>query len=102
VGLGPELRYAGSMIEVRQTGVSDPLEFEVTINSGGSSTRHRVTMSKSDYQRLAHGHAADLCVRAAFLFLLDRGPKESILRAFDVSMIGRYFPDFEQRLPDYF
>jgi hypothetical protein len=34
-------------------------------------------------------------VRACFDFLLEREPKESILRSFDVTVIGRYFPEFE-------
>jgi hypothetical protein len=33
--------------------------------------------------------------------LLDREPKESILRRFDVTVISRYFPEFEQELPHY-
>ena len=38
---------------------------------------------------------------AAFRFLLDREPKESILRRFDAEIIGRYFPEFERELPHY-
>src|SRR5437773_10993659 len=34
-------------------------------------------------------------------FLLDREPKESILRRFDVIVTSRYFPDFERELPHY-
>jgi hypothetical protein len=34
-------------------------------------------------------------VRASFAFLLDHEPKESILRAFDLPIIGRYFPRYE-------
>ena len=41
------------------------------------------------------------CVKAAFRFLLDREPKEAILSRFDVSVISRYFPDFETKLPRY-
>jgi hypothetical protein len=33
--------------------------------------------------------------------LLDREPKESILGHFDVAVISRYFPEFEQELPRY-
>jgi len=33
--------------------------------------------------------------------LLDREPKESILRRFDVTEISRYFPEFERELPHY-
>ena len=32
-------------------------------------------------------------------FLLDREPKEAILRVFDISVIRRYFPDFDAAFP---
>ena len=35
-------------------------------------------------------------VERCFAFLLEREPKESILRRFDVSVIARYFPEFER------
>ena len=38
---------------------------------------------------------------AAFRFLLDRERKESILGRFDVTVISRYFPEFERELPRY-
>ena len=42
-------------------------------------------------------------MRAAFDFLLTREPRESILRRFDLPVIGRYFPEWEaevaRRLP---
>ena len=44
-------------------------------------------------------HTPELCIEAAFRFLLDREPKESILRWFDITVICRYFPDFERELP---
>ena len=34
-------------------------------------------------------------------FLLDREPKESILGAFDISAIRRYFPEFDKAFPAY-
>jgi hypothetical protein len=33
--------------------------------------------------------------------LLDREPKESILRHFDVTAISSYFPEFEREMPRY-
>ena len=36
-----------------------------------------------------------------FRFLLDREPKEAILARFDISVIGRYFPEFGAELPAY-
>jgi hypothetical protein len=33
-------------------------------------------------------------VEASFWFLLEREPKESILRRFDLAVIEQYFPDY--------
>ena len=90
------------MIEVTQTGHSDPLTFDVVIRESGNATRHQVTMSMRDYDRLTNGSCPlEHCVEAAFRFLLDREPKEAILSRFNVSVISRYFPDFETKLPRY-
>jgi hypothetical protein len=89
------------MIEVKQSGDRDPMRFEVTVTGSGTTTSHEVTMSAGDYERLAQGAAPDRLVEAAFRFLLDRELKESILGRFDVKVIGTYFPEFEQRLPEY-
>jgi hypothetical protein len=57
-------------------------------------------MGQDTGQRLSAGnHTPERCVEAAFRFLLDREPKESILGRFDVTLISRYFPDFAQELP---
>jgi hypothetical protein len=37
-------------------------------------------------------------VEASFDFLLEREPQESILREFDLIVIGRYFPDYEREM----
>lgn len=90
------------MIEVKQTGHADPLTFEVRIREDGNESRHDVTMSRTDYDRLSQGSCLpDHCVEAAFRFLLDREPKEAILSRFDVSVISRYFPEFEKEMPRY-
>jgi hypothetical protein len=90
------------MIEVRRTGEGDSLEFEVVVREGKGETRHHVTMSQETCERLTAGkHAPERCLEAAFRFLLDREPKESILSRFDVSVISRYFPEFERELPRY-
>jgi len=56
---------------------------------GEGETRHHVTMSRQMCDRLAAGkHTPERCLEAAFRFLLDREPKESILRRFDVTVAG--------------
>lgn len=90
------------MIEVRRTDDGDPLNFEVIVRDGGTETHHKVTMSKPTYDRLTRGRCTpERCVEAAFHFLLDREPKESILGRFDVTIISRYFSEFERELPRY-
>lgn len=88
-------------IDVARVRDADPLEFEVTVREGQGETRHRVTLAQADFVRLSAGGAAEGTIEAAFRFLLDREPKEAILRRFDVSVISTYFPEFEQRLTDY-
>ncbi|WGR93917.1 MULTISPECIES: hypothetical protein [unclassified Bradyrhizobium] len=92
------------MIEVRPTSEGDPLEFEVIVRVGVGSgeTRYRVTMARTTCERLTKGsYTPERCIEAAFQFLLDREPKESILRRFDITVISRYFSEFERELPRY-
>jgi hypothetical protein len=90
------------MIEVRRTSDRDPLRFEVVVREGADATRHRVTMSLSGFDAFAaRSHSPEQCVEAAFRFLLDREPKEAILKSFDVSVIARYFPEFHREFPNY-
>ena len=90
-------------IEVRRTADGDPLEFAVVVREGGGESRHHVTMSRETCGRLIAGRHPDVaCIEAAFRFLLDREPKESILGRFDVTAISRYFPAFEREMPRYF
>ena len=87
------------MIKVEQTSEGDPLEFEVIVSVGSGETRHHVTLAR---ERLAMGtHTPEHCIKAAFQFLVDREPKESILQRFDLAVISRYFPEFERELPRY-
>jgi hypothetical protein len=90
------------MIEVRRIGGDDPFAFEVVVRDQESETRHHVTMARDTCEQLTAGkHPPERCVEAAFRFLLDREPKESILRRFDVTVISRYFHEFEEELPRY-
>lgn len=90
------------IIKVRRTNDGELFEFAVTIRDASSETRHRVLMTRKTWERLDAGRRApERCIEAAFRFLLDREPKESILGRFDIMEISRYFPEFEQELPHY-
>lgn len=86
-------------INVGQSKQDDTYQFQVTVQEQGAETRHRVTLKEPDYRRLTAGEATprDL-VRASFRFLLEREPKESILRSFDLPAISRYFPEYEREI----
>jgi len=78
------------------------LTFDVVVRDARSESRHRVTIEADDAARWAGlGADAALCVEAAMRFLLDREPKESILAAFDMRVIRRYFPEFDDAFPGY-
>jgi hypothetical protein len=84
-----------AQITVRPAGQG---RFAVRVEEDGSSTDHDVSVSQNDLVRLAAGRTPDAFVRDCFAFLLAREPKESILGSFDVSVIGRYFPEFEREI----
>jgi hypothetical protein len=55
-----------------------------------------VTVAPADLERLDPGAPdPERLIRAAFDFLLEREPASSILRSFDLLVIGRYFPGWE-------
>jgi hypothetical protein len=72
---------------------------QVRVGEDRDATRHEVRVREADLERLAPGvmDPTDL-VRRSFSFLLAREPKESILRSFDLSVIGRYFPEYEDEI----
>jgi hypothetical protein len=67
----------------------------VRVREGRGETSHEVTLARDLLARLSPGESADAFVKRCFAFLLERESKESILRRFDVSVIARYFPEFE-------
>ncbi|MGZ5291432.1 MAG: hypothetical protein ACXWXQ_03475 [Actinomycetota bacterium] len=73
--------------------------FRVAVADGDSTSEHEITVPAADLERLGGGYgSAEEFVRACFAFLLEREPKESILANFEVATIGRYFPEFEERI----
>jgi hypothetical protein len=49
----------------------------------------------ADLTRWGQGQTPEELVRRSFEFLLQRESKESILREFELSVIQRYFPDYD-------
>jgi hypothetical protein len=88
-------------VVVACAGADDPLIFDVTVREEKGETRHRVTLCRADLSRLGKGASPEATIEAAFRFLLDREPKESILGRFDISVVSHYFPQFEGALENY-
>jgi hypothetical protein len=73
-------------------------EYVVEVREDGSTTRHTVTLDSSALERFGGGVPAKRLLEESFRFLLEREPKEAILRRFEISVIGRYFPEFESEI----
>ena len=84
------------MIEIKK---KNEQEFLVTIEEKGSSSKHTVTLDDSYYQNLTAGKITkEELIKKSFEFLLERESKESILSKFNLSVIKKYFPEFEDVL----
>lgn len=79
---------------------TDSGSFAVEVTQGGRQTTHQVRVPESMLDRLGvAGADHTTVVRESFAFLLEREPNTSILPAFELSVIGRYFPEYERELP---
>jgi len=65
------------------------------VDEDGEVTRHLVHFQQTDLDRWGQGRSPEELVRRSFEFLLAREPKESILRNFNLSVIQRYFPEYD-------
>ncbi|MEX0630450.1 MAG: hypothetical protein WEE67_08855 [Chloroflexota bacterium] len=83
-------------VECRPEG--DDWRCTVTVGDDSEATRHEVNVRADDVQRLGSGATVDELVRASFVFLLEREPRESILQSFDLPVIDRYFPEYEREI----
>jgi len=87
------------MVTVRVEPAGDGWECQVTVEQGHERTQHTVTVAKADAERWGGGTATsdvqDL-VQRSFEFLLAREPAGSILKAFDLATIQRYFPEYDR------
>jgi hypothetical protein len=71
---------------------------EVRVDHAGQRTRHTVTVKRVDLERWSGGtkrEDVESLVARSFDFLLEREPPSSILATFDLSVIQRYFPEYD-------
>ena len=65
---------------------------------GAVLTQHRVRVTKADLDRWSQDRSAEELLEESFRFLLERESNTSILSSFDLPVIGRYFPEYEQEI----
>jgi hypothetical protein len=76
----------------------DTNTFRVTVE-GRTTTTHTVTLSSSDYERLTRKQITpEVLIEKSFEFLLERESNTSVLRSFDLPVIGQYFPEYERTI----
>jgi hypothetical protein len=87
------------MVSVRVETQGDHWLCEVGVEHAGQRTRHVVTVSRGDLERWADGTErkdVESLVARSFDFLLEREPPRAILASFDLSLIQRYFPEYDR------
>ena len=66
---------------------------------GRSMTSHMVRLPDHYYERLTGNKVEpEILIEKSFEFLLQREPNTSILRSFELSVIGHYFPEYEETI----
>ncbi len=92
----------------------DGWQFTVILGSGEDSTQHKVLLSKDYWQyltkatpqsppsnkegRLEGKMTPEQLIIKSFEFLLAREDKESILRTFNLPMIGTFYGEYEKEI----
>ena len=71
----------------------------MTVEEDASRTVHTVMVERSYRDKLVGtSFPVEQLVQKSFEFLLSREPKESILGAFNLPLISRYFPEYEKEM----
>ena len=85
------------MTEIHITTI-DASHYQVQLVSS-TATSHKVTVQPDYAQKLTAGRISTVdLIHQSFEFLLAHEPNTSILRSFDLSVIARYFPEYEREM----
>ena len=75
--------------------------YEVIVNSI-SKTTHIVTISDKDYLDLTNKKVTkEELLKFSFKFLLERESNTSILSSFELRLISKYFPEYENSVKNW-
>lgn len=70
----------------------------VIVGDDAAATEHTVEVDRATLDDLAPGATPEELVRESFAFLLERESRESIMRAFELPIIGRFFGDYPDEI----
>lgn len=70
----------------------------VVVGDDPSATEHVVEVDRATLDDLAAGATPDELVRESFVYLLERESRESIMRAFELPIIARFFGDYPDEI----
>jgi hypothetical protein len=77
---------------------ADGWRCSVTVGDDAAATEHNVRVDRATLDDLAPGGTPEDLVRASFDFMLEREPRESIMRSFELPIIGRFFADYPDEI----
>ncbi len=87
------------MINVKKI---DKTTYRVVVENR-SMTSHMVSLQIPYYEKLTDNRVSpEELIEKSFEFLLEREPNTSILRSFELSIIGSYFPEYEETIRQQF
>jgi hypothetical protein len=79
--------------------INDGWRCTVVVGEEPGATTHEVLVDRESLRRLtAEGAEPDDLVRESFRFLLEREPRSSIMRRFELPVIGRFFAEYESEI----
>ncbi len=70
----------------------------VVVGDDSAATEHDVELSASTLTDLAPGATPEQLVRESFVYLLERESRESVMRSFEIPIIGRFFGDYPDEI----
>ena len=82
-------------LDIERTG---PGRFRVEIREPDGASTHEVTVPEGYPAELGVDVDDERLVEASVRFLLEREPRSSIMRAFDLPIIARYFPIYPEEI----
>ena len=85
-------------LTVRCEPTADGWQCSVVVGDDAAATTHEVSVDRATLDDMAPGVPPEELVRISFEFLLEREPRQSIMRSFELPIIGRFFGDYRDEM----